>query len=110
MAAAVSLSPQSQDGLPTAARFQPTILLTPPAIIFHTWSEIHQHFPDLDVRVFFATKNNFPDPAAKVISTRQLRALLASLDPADPQTGRIIILSSYPTFMARLAKKKEEPI
>ncbi|KAH7305817.1 hypothetical protein B0I35DRAFT_483574 [Stachybotrys elegans] len=88
-------------------RFRPTIIINPPSTILQTFHEIKQHFSMLAPRVYYGTESSWSGPKAKVIRSGQLVSYTSSLDSSDPNTGRIVILTTFGTLRARELNKNE---
>ncbi|KAL6912674.1 hypothetical protein FSST1_010434 [Fusarium sambucinum] len=91
-------------------KFHPTLILTPTDSISEIWKEGSVHFPNMRLQVYYeALPSEFPGKYASVIKTTELQAQLRawSLADYDPETGLIVIISTYPTWSARNIIKLE---
>ncbi|OBS20451.1 hypothetical protein FPOA_06820 [Fusarium poae] len=91
-------------------KFYPTLVLTTSDSIFETWKEGRDHFPNLRLQAYYGTSaSEFPDKHARVIKTTELQDQLCSWAAADsdPETGLIVIISTYPTWSVRNIIKLE---
>ncbi|KAF4463903.1 hypothetical protein FALBO_9275 [Fusarium albosuccineum] len=100
-----TLEKQRNEGLDV--QFRPSLILTTPKSIYQVFREIKWQFPDLNLFVYFRDEDNFPDKNAKVVNSRSLVSLIQGLkDKAhQPDTGRVVILSTYSTWSSRLTHK-----
>ncbi|KAM0365437.1 hypothetical protein ACHAPK_009665 [Fusarium culmorum] len=93
-------------------KFHPTLIFTAVNSIFQTWKEGKDHFPTMNLYVYYGTSSSdFPDTKAKVINTGDFKDELNASSVADsnPETGLIVIISTYPTWSRRNVLKLERP-
>ncbi|QPC60884.1 hypothetical protein HYE67_003115 [Fusarium culmorum] len=93
-------------------KFHPTLIFTAVNSIFQTWKEGKDHFPTMNLYVYYGTSSSdFPDTKAKVINTGDFKDELNASSVADsnPETGLIVIISTYPTWSGRNVLKLERP-
>ncbi|KAF5008440.1 hypothetical protein FDECE_5272 [Fusarium decemcellulare] len=100
-----TLEKQKNEGLDV--QFRPSLILTTPKSIYQVFREIKWQFPDLNLFVYFRDEDNFPDKGAKVVNSRSLVSLMQGLKNKahQPDTGRVVILSTYSTWSSRLTQK-----
>ncbi|KAF4503723.1 hypothetical protein FAGAP_1 [Fusarium agapanthi] len=90
-------------------RFYPSLILTPVNSICQTWKEGHQNFKDLEIYVYYSAHHEFPERKANVVGGGGFISLLKRFaDRAhDPENGRVVIISTYPTWSSRAVLKRE---
>ncbi|KAJ3527284.1 hypothetical protein NM208_g10777 [Fusarium decemcellulare] len=100
-----TLEKQKNEGLDV--QFRPSLILTTPESIYQVFREIKWQFPDLNLFVYFRDEDNLPDKNAKVVNSRSLVSLMQGLkgQAHQPDTGRVVILSTYSTWSSRLTHK-----
>lgn len=65
-------------------KFHPTLILTAVNSIFQTWKEGKDHFPSINLYVYYGTSSSdFPDTKAKVIETANFKGKLNTWSAAD---------------------------
>ncbi|KAK7397912.1 hypothetical protein QQX98_012715 [Neonectria punicea] len=91
--------------------FKPVLILTPVNSITQTYLEAKKEFPSLRPKIYYGSEGSFYYKRAEVLSTRKLNALLQRClaQKAEPHVGRIIIISTYPTFCSRILQRMDEP-
>ncbi|CVK94439.1 uncharacterized protein FMAN_03543 [Fusarium mangiferae] len=92
-------------------RFYPSLILTPVNSICQTWKEGHENFKNLDIIVYYSTPREFPERKADVVDNNRFISLLNHFaDRAhDPKNGRVVIISTYPTWSGRAVLKRKRP-
>jgi hypothetical protein len=93
-----------------ATTFRPTLILAPSHVLMGWVDEIHRSFTDLlNLHFYYSSKGagGITDMKIKryIVSTAELQAVLSKLDPTDPSTGQIVVLSSYNTWKQRTAAR-----
>ncbi|KAM0425330.1 hypothetical protein ACHAPT_009386 [Fusarium lateritium] len=101
-----------QADFPKYDQYYPTLLLGPVSTIEQTHEEITKHFPSLTVLIYYSESGAFP-AGTKVLGTREMSHEMKRLNSArgrkDPETGRTIVLSTYPTMSRRVIRKAVQP-
>lgn len=89
---------------PAAACFKPTLIACPSSA-FGTWkAELAKFFPHATRKYFMGSSNKGSViERSHVLSKRSadLRAYVKGLDPHNPETARVIVLTTYMTWLKR---------
>ncbi|KAF5547475.1 snf2 family helicase [Fusarium mexicanum] len=90
-------------------RFYPSLILTPVNAICQTWKEGHENFKNLEIYVYYSTPREFPEKKANVVENKEFINLLRRFADRthDPKNGRLVIISTYPTWSSRAVLKRE---
>ncbi|KLO85638.1 permease-unknown function [Fusarium fujikuroi] len=90
-------------------KFYPSLILTPVNAICQTWKEGYENFKNLDIFVYYSTPSEFPERKARVVDNNKFISLLNQFaDRAhDPKNGRVVVISTYPTWSSRAVLKRE---
>ncbi|KAF5584723.1 snf2 family helicase [Fusarium subglutinans] len=90
-------------------RFCPSLILTPVNAICQTWKEGHENFKNLEIYVYYSTPREFPEKKANVVENKKFINLLRRFADRihDPKNGRVVIISTYPTWSSRAVLKRE---
>ncbi|KLP19566.1 uncharacterized protein LW94_14915 [Fusarium fujikuroi] len=90
-------------------RFYPSLILTPVNAICQTWKEGYEHFKNLEIFVYYSTPSEFPERKARVVDNNKCISLLNQFADSthDPKNGRVVVISTYPTWSSRAVLKRE---
>ena len=93
-----------------AVRYRPTLVVFPP-MATQTWkTELPKLFPELKVYLYIGAKDQglvtehltvLPKPVNDLVD------FIRKLDPLNPDTGRVVILSTFNTFARRTMEKMD---
>ncbi|KAK7413832.1 hypothetical protein QQZ08_012563, partial [Neonectria magnoliae] len=94
--------------------FRPTLILTPVNSLAQTYREAKEHFPDLNLVVYYGSKRQFTDPTARVLDDSKMSDFLHRTSSEEAgkkaKNGRYVIISTWPTWSARMIKTSIQQI
>lgn len=104
----IELRRRKAEGLRVDAN--PSFIVVPAQLVAQTYREASTNFVDLDFRVLYGTRSTIPssDPRYHATMTpRELDILLCECvgKRTNPETARIVIISSYQTLVTRCVTK-----
>ncbi|KAF5693556.1 metal-nicotianamine transporter YSL11 [Fusarium denticulatum] len=90
-------------------RFYPSLILTPVNSICQTWKEGYDNYKNLGIFVYHSTPSEFPERKADVVDNNKAISLLNQFADRvhDPKNGRLVVISTYPTWSSRAVLKRE---
>ncbi|UKZ55768.1 hypothetical protein TrVGV298_009592 [Trichoderma virens] len=88
--------------------FFPTLVVNPPSIIHQTHAEMKANFPGLKVLMYYASKSQSRKfDSATILEKNEFLQVLRKLSNSDPQTARIVIMTTYNTLHCREVSRTE---
>jgi SNF2-related domain len=114
---ALNLAKAREYGL-FAGPFRPTMIMCPSGVVEVWYADWVSYWRGiLDYRQFYSTpstvcKNANDNRPARVINSKaaDLEAFVNSLDPNDPKTATVVIVTAYTTFQKRIVQIKYDPL
>ncbi|KAK4078931.1 hypothetical protein Trihar35433_36 [Trichoderma harzianum] len=89
--------------------YYPTLLVNPVQTIHQTHRELKRNFPGLTIWLYYGSKSDSKRfDGATILQKAEFLTKLRNLDRSDPETGKIVVITTYPTLHQREVVREEK--
>lgn len=100
---------QNKAGKGKPRLYYPTLLVNPVPTIHQTHRELKRNFPGLTIWLYYGSKSDSKRfDGATILQKAEFLTKLRNLDQSDPETGKIVVVTTYPTLHQREVVREEK--